>query len=153
MIAFPCPGCGKGLKVKDELAGKKGKCPHCQQPVTVPADLPLGLFMDQVAPFHRHTTYPVLDSGRAVGLLTLRCVAETPRSEWETKTARDCMLPRERVPVLAADESAVDALAELGESESSRALVLEGSSLAGLLSISDLARALEVGLPDHRRGG
>jgi WD40 repeat protein/tRNA A-37 threonylcarbamoyl transferase component Bud32 len=39
MIAFPCPGCGKGLKVKDELAGKKGKCPHCQQGVTIPTSL------------------------------------------------------------------------------------------------------------------
>jgi serine/threonine protein kinase len=25
------------LKVKDELAGRKGRCPHCQQPMTVPA--------------------------------------------------------------------------------------------------------------------
>jgi WD40 repeat protein/tRNA A-37 threonylcarbamoyl transferase component Bud32 len=39
MIAFSCPGCGKSLKVKDDLAGKKGKCPHCQQPVAVPAGL------------------------------------------------------------------------------------------------------------------
>ncbi len=37
MITFPCPGCGQKLKVKDELAGKKGKCPHCQQAVPVPA--------------------------------------------------------------------------------------------------------------------
>jgi serine/threonine protein kinase len=37
MIAFLCAGCGKGLKVKDEFAGRKGKCPHCQQPMTVPS--------------------------------------------------------------------------------------------------------------------
>jgi hypothetical protein len=34
------PGCRKPIKVKDELAGKKGKCPGCGQPVTVPALLP-----------------------------------------------------------------------------------------------------------------
>jgi hypothetical protein len=35
-ICFACPGCGHGLKVKAELAGKKGKCPQCGQAVLVP---------------------------------------------------------------------------------------------------------------------
>jgi hypothetical protein len=29
MLTFPCPHCQKPLKVKDELAGKKIKCPAC----------------------------------------------------------------------------------------------------------------------------
>src|SRR5277367_1465168 len=37
MISFNCSQCGEKLKVKDELAGKKGKCPRCQHSVTVPA--------------------------------------------------------------------------------------------------------------------
>jgi serine/threonine protein kinase len=37
MIAFLCSGCGKSLKVKDEFAGRKGNCPHCKQPMTVPS--------------------------------------------------------------------------------------------------------------------
>jgi hypothetical protein len=37
MISFDCPGCAKPIKVKDDLAGKKGKCPGCGQAVTVPA--------------------------------------------------------------------------------------------------------------------
>ena len=37
------------------------------------------------------------------------------------------------------------ALAELAESPVGRALVLDGDRLLGLLSITDLARALEVG--------
>jgi hypothetical protein len=31
-ITFTCPSCGKGLKVRAELAGKKVKCPHCGKP-------------------------------------------------------------------------------------------------------------------------
>jgi len=30
-IAVECPHCGKQLRVKEELAGRKGKCPQCQQ--------------------------------------------------------------------------------------------------------------------------
>jgi hypothetical protein len=36
MIAFGCPSCGQTLKVKDELAGKRGKCPACKAGVLVP---------------------------------------------------------------------------------------------------------------------
>ena len=37
MIQFDCPHCRKTLRVKDEFAGKRGKCPHCQNVADVPA--------------------------------------------------------------------------------------------------------------------
>jgi serine/threonine protein kinase len=36
MIHVACPGCNRTLRVKDELAGKRGVCPHCRQRMTVP---------------------------------------------------------------------------------------------------------------------
>ena len=38
-IAATC-ACGKKLQVKDELAGKKVRCPDCKQPLTIPAAKP-----------------------------------------------------------------------------------------------------------------
>jgi len=38
MIQFKCSRCGKQLKVKDEAAGKRGKCPQCGALVNVPHD-------------------------------------------------------------------------------------------------------------------
>jgi len=35
-IKFTCPNCQKQLSVKDQLAGKKGNCPFCKKPLTVP---------------------------------------------------------------------------------------------------------------------
>jgi hypothetical protein len=35
-IKFNCPKCGQELNVKDEMAGKQGKCPKCKSTVTVP---------------------------------------------------------------------------------------------------------------------
>jgi serine/threonine protein kinase len=35
--AFVCPGCGKKIRVRADFAGKKGKCPQCGQPVSIPA--------------------------------------------------------------------------------------------------------------------
>ncbi len=84
------------------------------------------------------------ENGRAVGLLPFRCVAEVPRQEWDTRTVRECMLPREEVPVVAEDDELIDAAGELAEQDVNRALVLDGERLVGLLSITDVARALEV---------
>jgi len=35
-MKFNCPHCQKALNVKDEIAGKKGKCPSCGGAVTIP---------------------------------------------------------------------------------------------------------------------
>lgn len=35
-ITFTCPHCKRGMRVKEEFAGMKGKCKACQQPITVP---------------------------------------------------------------------------------------------------------------------
>jgi len=35
-MKFNCPHCQKVLNVKDELAGKQGKCPFCGQAATIP---------------------------------------------------------------------------------------------------------------------
>jgi len=130
-----------GLRVRDLMA---------PEPVTVAPDLTLGAFMDDIVWDKRHTTYPVVDDGKALGLVPFRSVAQVPRREWDERHVRDCMLARRDVPVLDADEDAIDALAELTESEVNRALVLSGDRLVGLLSMSDLARALEA-RPRRRR--
>ena len=36
-IEFICPTCGKTLKLRDEAAGKRGRCPFCKGVVTVPS--------------------------------------------------------------------------------------------------------------------
>jgi Zn-dependent protease/CBS domain-containing protein len=127
-----------GLRVRDLMT---------RQPVTVDAGLSLGQFMDDVARGQRFTTYPVLEQGRPIGLLAFRSVAGVPRDEWNARRVRDAMVPRTDVPLLTEDESAIDALAELSTSRVNRGLVVDDGRLAGLLSITDLARALEVGRP------
>ena len=133
-----------GLRVRDLMV---------RNPVTVDADWTIGRVMDDVASSHRFTTYPVLDGGSPVGLLPFASVAAVPRSEWETRRVRETMISLDEVPLLTEDEKAVDALAELSAPDANRGLVVDNGHLAGLLSITDLARALEVGRrPAQARG-
>jgi len=138
------------LATRQALGGLRVRDLMVRDPITVAPDLSLGRFMDEVVWPHRHTSYPVVDDGRAVGLLPFRSVAEVPRGDWDGRSVRDAMLPLDDVPALAEDDDLVDALAKLGSSDVRRALVLDGGQLAGLLSITDLSRALEVGGPRRR---
>jgi CBS domain-containing protein len=115
-----------------------------RNPVVVRPDATLGEFMDNVMISQRHTTYPVVDDGKPVGLLPFRCVANVPRGEWDTRRVRDCLVSLDAVPVLREDEDAVDALAELSESGGGHGLVVSNGGLSGIVSTSDLARALEA---------
>jgi Zn-dependent protease/CBS domain-containing protein len=130
----------EGVRVRDLMTA---------EPVTVSADVSLGQFMDEVARSQRYTTYPVLEDGRPIGLLAFRSVANVPRDQWDTRRVRDVMIGRDEFPLLADDEPAIDALAELSESQVNRGLVLDGGRLIGLLSITDLLRALEVRRPSR----
>jgi CBS domain-containing protein len=125
-----------GLRIRDLMV---------RHPVTVDADSTIGRFMDDVAGPHRFTTYPVLDGDRPVGLLAFASVAAVPRSDWDTRRVRDTMFPLDDVPLLNKDALAVDALQELSAPTGNRGLVVDDGHLAGLLSITDIARALEVG--------
>lgn len=127
-----------GLRVRDLMA---------RNPVTVDGDLTVGQFMDEVARSRRFTTYPVVDAERPIGLLAFGSVAALPRAEWDSRSVRDVMIPLDRVPLLNEETTALDALAALSPPTANRGLVVENGHLAGLLSITDLTRALEVRRP------
>jgi Zn-dependent protease/CBS domain-containing protein len=139
------------IAVRDALAGLRVGDLMVREPQTVTPSMSIGDLMDGVVWNHRHTTYPVVEDGRAVGLLPFRCVAQVPRGEWDERTVRDCMLPAEEVPTLTEDEPLEAALVELSNGVG-RGLVLDGQRLVGFLSISDLARALETRRPRPRGG-
>jgi Zn-dependent protease len=132
----------EGVRVRDLMV---------RHPVTVDAGSTIGRFMDDVAWSQRFTSYPVLEGGRPVGLLPFASVVAVPRSEWDMRRVRDTMISLDKVPRLTEDEAAVDALADLSAPTANRGLVVDNGHLVGILSITDLARALEVGRPRARQ--
>jgi CBS domain-containing protein len=137
----------RSLAARQALGGLHVRDLMVREPVTVGPDLTLAEFVDTVVWVKRYTTYPVTEDGKALGLLPFRRVAEVPRRDWESVRVRDSMLTGDQLPRLSADEELVEALAELGESEVQRGLVVDGERLVGLLSVTDIARALDVGSP------
>jgi Zn-dependent protease len=132
----------RALAAPSPLAGLRVRDVMVADPVTTSPWLTLAEFADRTDWSGRHTAYPVVDDGQAVGLVPLRCLAEVPREDWAVRRVADCMVRRERLATLTADDDLAAALAALRRSEQGRALVLDGDRLVGLLSITDVARAL-----------
>jgi CBS domain-containing protein len=120
-------------------------------PVTVPADLPLDRFFDDVFMRHRHTAYPVVGrqprtttSHEPVGMISFRDALQVPREQWPATPVSQRMMPLEQVLVIDADRPLADALPELARDDLHRALVRRSGRLNGLLSVTDAARVLEA---------
>ena len=114
-----------------------------RDPIVVDPSTPVGQLVDAMTDDLRHATYPVVDHHRAVGLLPLGRLVETPRGQWAGRRVSDFTLPLTSVPVLRSDTPLAEAAARLGNGGLGRGLVLDGDRLVGLLSMSDVVRALE----------
>ncbi|HWH05500.1 MAG TPA: CBS domain-containing protein, partial [Gaiellaceae bacterium] len=72
-------------------------------------------------------------------------VAKVPRAEWDGKRVADAYRPKSELLVVDADQDVVSVLPELGAPGQGRALVCDGDRLVGLLSVTDVMRALQIG--------
>jgi Zn-dependent protease len=135
----------RALAVHEALAGLRVRDLMARDPATVAANLTLGRFISEIAIRERHATYPVLADGEVVGLIPLREATKVPHAGWDETTVRDHMIPREQVPILEEEESVMQALSELDNGGIGRGLVLDGRRLVGVISISDVERALDSG--------
>jgi Zn-dependent protease/CBS domain-containing protein len=62
-------------------------------PVPVAPDLPINRFVDEILSLHRHTSFPVAQNKRLLGILTLEDLKKLPRDQWRSRRVRDVMKP------------------------------------------------------------
>jgi CBS domain-containing protein len=94
----------------------------------------------------RHSAYPVADQdGSTIGLVTLRQLRELAPDRRATTSVREIAVPLHSVPTAAPLEplsTLIDRLAAAGHG--SRALVIDGGRVVGIVTPSDLARLIDV---------
>jgi len=134
--------------VRQALGGTKVRDVMTPDPVVVSPDLPVADLLDQAPAGRRFSSYPVVDDGRPVGLVALRMAAAVPRGEREARRVADVMTPVDATPTVAVDRDVIEVLPEL-DAQTSRALVTDGGRLVGVLSGSDVVRAVETGAVAH----
>jgi len=113
-------------------------------PVTVPAEQTLAEFSQGVFTRSRHAAYPVVDDGTLTGLLAFRDLTRVSPANWNQERIDQHMRPFGRVLVMAPDDELGTAAMDLSQDDLGRALVLEEGRLAGLLSMTDVSRLIEL---------
>jgi Zn-dependent protease/CBS domain-containing protein len=126
-----------GLRVADAMTAN----PHA-----APGWLTAEEFIERYLLGDRHSAYPVSDrDGSIVGLVTLKQLRNVAPSRRATTSVREIALPLHTVPTAAPIEplsALIERLATAGHG--SRALVIDGGRVVGIVTPSDLARLIDV---------
>jgi Zn-dependent protease/CBS domain-containing protein len=124
-------------------------------PVTASASMTVDELLGSEAIRHRHSTFPLTDDGGPpVGLVTFTQIRRVPPETRATTRLRDIACPMQQVAQVRPDQRAADLLPRLSECAEGRALVVADGELVGIVSPSDINRALRwMGLRgvDHLR--
>jgi Zn-dependent protease len=123
-----------GLRVADIMSA---------QPETAPADLTVAEFTDRHLWTSRHSAFPLVDHGRPIGLVTLNRIRSVPPDRRATTTLRDVACARDDLTLASPDEPVTDLLPRLNRCADGRALVVSGDQLVGIVSPSDISRAVQ----------
>jgi Zn-dependent protease len=114
-------------------------------PVTVHADLTVEALIGHYVGLYRCSAFPVVGpDGSPLGLVTLSRLRDVPAHLRATTTMAQVATPIDRVVTAHPREPVVDLLARLTPGTGRRALVLEHDVVVGIVTASDLDRALEL---------
>lgn len=125
----------EGVTVRDVMTG-------LEDLDTVQADTTIAELIDRMIQ-ERHTGYPVMDTDRFVGLVTLDDAREVRPAEREAFLVKDVM--SKSLTTVTPDTDAMTATTMMQQNNVGRLPVVDGDDrLVGLISRSDLMTALEI---------
>jgi Zn-dependent protease len=133
----------QSTRVQTALAGVRVRDVMTASPDTAPPGISVGDLIDHYLFEHRHSTFPLVEAGRPVGLVTLARVKAVPAAERYRTPVLAIACPMAEVPVAAPDEPLVALLSRLGGAPDGRALVIEDGLVTGIVSPADIARAVD----------
>jgi CBS domain-containing protein len=117
--------------------------PH---PTVVPQTLSIDRAVEDYAYRNPFSSFPVVDErGAVAGLVTLSMIRQTPMDRWPTTRVMDIARPFSEVVTCHPDDALIDVMGRLSPGDGLRALVFDDSSLVGIITATDVTRALSRG--------
>jgi Zn-dependent protease len=127
-----------GVRVRDVMTA---------EPIVAPADTTLAVLVDEWFLRHDCSAYPLRGAGGdIVGLVTLSRVKAVPRHDWGRVTAGEIAEPLGSLATATPDESLPSLLDRISTATTGggRALVFEGATLVGIVTPTDVQRAVDL---------
>lgn len=126
----------RGVRVADVMT---------PQPQTASAEMTVADFVDHYLFAYRHSALPLTEDGRPVGLVTLDRVRGVPADRRAATTLAEVACRADQLVLASPDEQLTDLLPRLSGCTDGRALVVTDQRLVGIVSPSDISRAVQRG--------
>jgi len=118
--------------------------------LTVTADMPVEMLVDEFLMQGDQRGFPVLDDGDLIGLVCLHDIRRIPRPAWHATLVRDIMTPAERLSTIAPNAHAAQALQTLSLEGVNQLPVIQHGKLEGLILREDILKWLSLYGKDGR---
>ncbi|MEU0150411.1 site-2 protease family protein [Micromonospora fulviviridis] len=115
------------------------------QPQTASGEMTVADFVDHYLFAYRHSALPLTEEGRPVGLVTLDRVRGIAPDRRAATTLAEVSCRAEELVLANPDEQLTDLLPRLSQCADGRALVVADQRLVGIVSPSDISRAVQRG--------
>ncbi|MGB2567938.1 site-2 protease family protein [Micromonospora citrea] len=132
------------------LAGVRVADVMTPQPQTASAEMTVADFVDHYLFAYRHSALPLTENERPVGLVTLDRVRGIPADRRGVTTLAEVSCRAEDLVLARPEEQLNDLLPRLSECADGRALVVVDQRLVGIVSPSDISRAVQRGSLRHQ---
>lgn len=139
--------------VRGALEGEPVRRFMNRAPITVDPGLTLRRLVEDYIYGYHHELFPVSDDGHLQGCVGTAQVKQVPSTEWDVKTVGDVARPCTAENTVTPDTEAVEALALMRRTGTSRLMVAEGDHVVGMVSLKDLLSFLSLKLDLEGEGG
>ncbi len=134
----------KRLLTRKALEGERVESFMEPNPVTVPPAISVEQFVDDYILKYYFKMFPVVESGRLMGCVTIHQVKGIPRGEWSQHTVGELTEHCSPENTIAPKTEAIEALSIMNRTQASRLLVVEGDRLVGVIALKDMLKFLSL---------
>ena len=126
------------LLVRRSLEGEPVRRFMVDDPVSVPRSISVEELVERYVYRQHHKLYPVVDGDRLLGCVSTREIKQLPREEWARQSVGTIVQPLTEENSVSPDIDALDALAQMRRTGSSRLMVVEEGRLLGIITLKDM---------------
>ncbi len=133
----------EGVLLRDVLKDTKVCEVMTPEPVTVTPDISIEDLLEEYTFRHRFSAFPIVnETGSVTGLVTLAHIKGIPLIQRRELTVKDVARAIEEIPTADPNDRLVDLIGRMQGPEN-RVLVIERGHLVGIVTATDITRALE----------
>ncbi len=130
--------------IEDILTGTSVAQLMRTNPPAVPASISIGTLVQDYIMGTDDQSFPVMQDGRLLGLITLEDVRKVPHPDWTITTVGQIMTTADKLIEVTPDEDAAEALRELAQRDVRQLPVVRNGELVGMLRRRDIMRWLQL---------